>query len=84
MPCPNAINIADTVAFVNLSVTTCMMITPPPSKHKLASDKEVGAMILEKKNTHTHKYTTMYVCVGYLPGCYGNISPVAKLIEGVA
>ena len=40
MPCPNAINIADTVAsinhdFVNLSVTTSKMITPLNHKHQM-------------------------------------------------
>ena len=38
-----------------------MMVTP--LKHKLASDKEVGVMILEKKvYAHTHNHTKcMYV-----------------------
>ena len=59
------------------------MITP--LKHKLASDKEVGVMILEKKSIYTHTQSyQMYACVGYLPGRYGHISLLAKLIEGVA
>ena len=52
---------------------TCKMIANPPQPQ--ASDEGVVAMILD---------TYYKVCIEYIPGWYGHISPVGKLVDGVA